>query len=213
MDRATTAERTSLWLGHQLEAFPWRNNDPTAHMNTVSFKSHDNKVTAFLQLRWHFLNKASFFQLRAFLKIKNVFLSADLWKIIPAFISRRPDCAAAFILESHRLCFLVCSLRKQQFNHWLWKEDPLWTERDTLTPTAGSQMIPDCGLWGRAGLQRGATRTCKLLPVDSDLCARSSLSLVHFFLEEKLAGKVWQDYNFMFEITEQKLQHDPRSLW
>lgn len=86
-------------------------------------------------------------------------------------------------------------------------------DRETLTPTAGSQMIPDCGLWGKAGLQRGATRTCKLLPVDSDLCARSSLSLVHFFLEEKLAGKVWQDYNFMFEITEQKLQHDPRSLW
>lgn len=159
MDRATTAERTSLWLGHQLEAFPWRNNDPTAHMNTVSFKSHANKVTAFLQLRWHFLNKASFFQLRAFLKIKNVFLSADLWKIIPAFISRRPDCAAAFILESHRLCCLVCSLRKQQFNHWLWKEDPLWTERDTLTPTAGSQMIPDCGLWGRAGSKNMQTPT------------------------------------------------------
>lgn len=60
-------------------------------MNTVSFKSHANKVTASLQLRWHFLNKASFFQLRAFLKVKNVFLSADLWRIIPAFISRRPD--------------------------------------------------------------------------------------------------------------------------
>lgn len=113
-------------------------------MNTVSFKSHANKVTAFLQLRWHFLNKASFFQLRASLKIKNVFLSADLWKIIPAFISRRPDCAAAFILDSHRLCFLVCSLRKQQFNHWLWKEDPLWTERHTYTY---SRFTNDSWLW------------------------------------------------------------------
>lgn len=191
-------------------------------MNTVSFKSHVNKVTAFFQLRWHFLNKASFFQLRAFLKIKNFFLSADFRKIIPAFISRRPDsCSSLYFGITQALLSRLLAQKAAVQPLTVKGGSTVDRERHTYTY---SWFTNDSWLWAVGQSWRDSKEEQQEHANSYQLIQTSVHALLyHSFIS--FWRRSWQE-RFGRIITsclksapdtfvseEQKLQHDPRSLW